>query len=487
MLQLHSATKAAHHKKALFHFCLLYLFYFGILSIFIALIDRSYKGLDEFSHLLTLDQLSARFKVNDVGYFATAAIDISKSGWISASNAWILNLWPPGFILVQVFISKAFGYEAPIPLLLQALACFQYSAVLLLVNLLARKVIRSRVLAVAYPLLFFVPEVSRNFLLGPIGVLHGESLALGFFLLGFLIILLFSVNSQRIILDLAGGALIGLSAYFRSNFEIYTTTLSLMGVFLVTSSLLCKRMDLVVCSHLRRVILVTIIACFLVMAPWRIYRLATVGHADWVLTSQLVYSNQLRTNSDLLRDNGLWLVEGGANVACRIDSSKCGKTNDPKSKVLEVFFRSPFRWISYKFALAPSYFMAPIVCDTSFSNPGLDCHNSGAGKYYVRISPEFAGMAVSWPRPIFLAAFLFTYIYQAFSLFCCPIRTNMKALALLFWFNTAFVLATFAIMAIVHFEIRYFFAPFIFCVASGMTGMMMIPRWHVKGLNVQTK
>jgi hypothetical protein len=110
---------------------LLYLFYFGILSIFIALIDRSYKGLDEFRHLLTLDQLSARFKATDVGYFATAAIDISKLGWISASNAWILNLWPPGFILVQVFISKAFGYEAPIPLLLQAFACFQYSAVLL--------------------------------------------------------------------------------------------------------------------------------------------------------------------------------------------------------------------------------------------------------------------------------------------------------------------------------------------------------------------
>lgn len=207
------------------------------------------------------------------------------------------------------------------------------------------------------------------------------------------------------------------------------------------------------------------------MAPWRIIRLATVGQANWVSTSDLVYTNQLRTNSELIKAGAGWLVKGGANVACQIQPSECGKHEDSKKIVTGILISHPFEWTAYKFSRAPRYLMAPIVCDSGLTSLGKICRKFANNKL-----PQFSQRGISWPRPFFLTVFFSTYFYHALNLIRGSSSESANTSVVLFWFNTALVMATLCVMLIVHFETRYFFSPFIFSVVSGMAGLMALPR-----------
>lgn len=134
--------------------------------------------LDTFN---TIQQLIKTSQLGDPIYSATAAMDIAEKGWISTANEWIINLWPPGFILLEALIIKLLGADAPVILVLQVFAAVLFSIVLvLLFNLLREYAIKQ--VAFILPLLIFAFPVSRVFLLEPTGISLGESFAIGFFL-----------------------------------------------------------------------------------------------------------------------------------------------------------------------------------------------------------------------------------------------------------------------------------------------------------------
>ncbi len=141
----------------------------------------------------TIQQLINASKMGDPASFATAAIDIAANGWISSTNEWILNLWPPGFILLEALIIKVMGINAPVILVLQILAAGLFSIVLVQLYTQLKNSVNSR-LAFILPLLIFAFPVSRVLLLQPTGISLGESFAIGFFLLGALLAFKYSHN-----------------------------------------------------------------------------------------------------------------------------------------------------------------------------------------------------------------------------------------------------------------------------------------------------
>ena len=146
--------------------------------------DAPYQP-DAFSITL-LQLIKASTEMGDPGSFATAAIDIAENGWISNSNKWIFDLWPPGFILLEAFILKLLGSDAPVVLILQILAAALFSVVLLLLYDFLIETFNSKI-AFLLPLAIFAFPVSRVFLLQPTGVTLGESFSIGFFLISILL------------------------------------------------------------------------------------------------------------------------------------------------------------------------------------------------------------------------------------------------------------------------------------------------------------
>lgn len=182
------------------------------------------------SSWLTVRDIESTRLYNDPISFLQGATDISSFGWFTTNTKWISDLWPPGFMILEAGILRFIGNNASIPFPLQLISCLVFAAVLsLLSEALALKRLPI-ILRYALPLLLFLPEFARSYMLGPYGVLFGEFLAAALFLLGFVLICLAEHRAYQNLLIIAGSAFVALSSYFRSQYEIYVTTLQLSGV-----------------------------------------------------------------------------------------------------------------------------------------------------------------------------------------------------------------------------------------------------------------
>lgn len=65
------------------------------------------------------------FGLADPAKFAQGGWLIYSKNWASLANSGLIELWPPGFMLLQAFILKCFGAKAPIVLIVQLLAALR--------------------------------------------------------------------------------------------------------------------------------------------------------------------------------------------------------------------------------------------------------------------------------------------------------------------------------------------------------------------------
>ena len=226
----------------------------------------------------------------DPVYSITAAMDIAENGWISSANEWILNLWPPGFILLEASIIRVLGSAAPLFLVLQVLAAALFSVVLLLLYELLSSCVTGK-FAFTLPLLIFAFPVSRVFLLQPTGISLGESFAIGFFLLSILLALR-SVARNQIRYAIYAGLCLALSAYFRSQFELILLALTGWGgglVIAIQLTRLRKTIDSKFVKSSVKIIAIVLLIAHTATVPWRAYHWIYQGSPSWVQTSNLVY------------------------------------------------------------------------------------------------------------------------------------------------------------------------------------------------------
>lgn len=384
---------------------------------------------------ITLMQLIKTSTMGDPASFATAALDIANSGWISSANEWIFNLWPPGFVLLQALIVKILGPEAPVILVLQVLAAAMFSIVLVLLFDLLSRFVKGKT-AFALPLLIFAFPVSRVFLLEPIGMSLGESFAIGFFLLG--ILLAFnSIVRNSLWYAVYAGLCLGLSAYFRSQFEIILLSLTGWGIlFLIAIKLthLRKYIEPEFVKSIIRTIGIVLIIAHATTLPWRAYHWINQGSPQWVYTSAVVFTNSVMTSEYLERVGGGFVVAGGGNLVCRINISACGDTVNAKDLFIKTFTENPIEWYSLKFAAIGEYWFSSVRNWTSIGEKAttIDIVTNG-----------------------FL---LLALIALAVLLFANKVRSH-GIWILLVWFNASLFSAYLLIFTLAHFENRYFYFP----------------------------
>lgn len=376
--------------------------------------------------------------LGDPTYFATAAIDVAKNGWITSDTAWVFNLWPPGFVLLQAAIIKAFGADVPIILVLQILASALFAAVMTQLFGFLRDLINLKV-AFALPLLILAFPVSRVFLLQPVGISLGETFSIGFFLMATLLSLR-SVECAGLRYSVAAGICFALSAYFRSQFEVILLALTVCGI-LILACLLVDRRHLINDPSFKKAaiktIFVTLLTAHAATMPWRVYHLIHQGSPQWVFTSRYMMENSVMSSETLISNGGGFIVAGGGNMACLIDPTTCGDTKNATKLFWRTLLNHPVEWYSRKCGLLPSYWFSSVK---NWSTVGM--------------GPSRIDIVTN---SLLLIALIISILFA-----CFQRRRGGIFWILLVWLCSALLLAYFMIITIAQLEVRYFYFPKIF-------------------------
>ncbi|MGE5472457.1 MAG: hypothetical protein ACM3X0_16805 [Bacteroidota bacterium] len=388
-------------------------------------------GYDEFK--LTLEELCTTGGLGDPRSFATAAIDVAKNGWISSANDWIFNLWPPGFVLTEALIVRIFGFDAPVVAVLQVLAAGLFSVVLVLLYGLLRESVSSRS-ALLLPLVIFLFPVSRVFLLAPTGVTLGESYAIGFFLVGFLMALR-SAQLDSLRYAALAGVCLALSAYFRSQFETILLVLTVWGIVLaVATRLKFMAMNPRLTTSTAKTIAVVLLVAHAAMLPWRGYHWSHHKTLLWVQTAQLMAQNSVMTSAELESKGGGFVVAGAGNLTCRIDPATCGDTVNARQLLVQTLINHPLQWYSLKLEVIGQYWFAATGNWTAVATASTALDSLTNGMLLAVLVVVFA------------------------LLFARKVRANVYWISLL-WLNISMLSAYFVIFTVAQFEVRYFFFP----------------------------
>lgn len=408
---------------------------------------------DAFS--ITLQKLIETPPGGDYSYFATAAVDVAKNGWISRANDWIFNLWPPGFILLEAFILKILGPAAPVILVLQILAAVLFSIVLVLLYDLMSKFVTSKI-AFVLPLLIFAFPVARVFLLQPTGISLGESFAIGFFLICILLVFR-SVMRNQIRYAVYAGLCLALSAYFRSQFEIILLALTGWGILLIIAvplTSLRKSIEPKFVQSVIKTIAIVLLIAHAATVPWRVYHWIYQGNPSWVQTSDLVFANSVMTSEQLNNNHGGFVVAGGGNLVCRIDPTTCGDTANAKSLFIKTFISHPVEWYSLKFGVIGEYWFSSMDFTKNIPSKATSRDIIANGLFLIAL--------------IALAALLLTRKVRYHGVWI-----------LLMWVNASLFSAYSLIFTVVHFEVRYFFFPKI----VGLVMFLIVASLYFRPMN----
>jgi hypothetical protein len=393
---------------------------------------------------------SARF--GDPQSFATGALDIARHGWFTPDNMWLVTVWPPGFMLLEGVLLRLFGENAPvlIPLLiLSAVACAMWMV------LLRKYLVRSgntRAVATLAPVLPFAFPLSWFFLLSPLGLSFGETFAISFYLIGFLLVLVaFRAKSLRsaLLQALLAGLAIAAAAYVRSQFELLVIVLTLTGaaLFALAGLGFLFRRHTYVSLRALAIVAVTLLVAHGAMAPWRYHMFRYTGNFSWVQTSSLVFQSALRPEKDLRANGADFVVTGGGNLACKLQPNYCGQKDS-------VYFYGAFLnnmgdWIAHKAQLLPKYWMAPPRRATM-----------------VRVNEEGTAME-NFANLGFLACLLLG-LWRLWAIRHEPVFPLQA------WLQLSLYGCLAAVYTLVHLEARYMYLPKIFAVVALVT--LLAPR-----------
>jgi hypothetical protein len=388
----------------------------------------------------TLPQVIQTRSMGDPVYFATAALDIAEHGWISAGNEWTLNLWPPGFILMEAAIIKLMGRDAPVILILQVFAAVLLAFLMVLLSRLL-KPWSSNAVSLLLPLVIILFPMPRVFLLQPTAITLGESFAIVFYLIA-MICAIFSVQKNTLRAALYAGFFLALAAYFRSQFEIYLLALSAWGIFVVIwlSVRYLRSSDeatRLYSGHLIKTIALIIVVAHLLTAPWRMYHWINQDNIKWVYTSSLTFSNSVQQSDKLNSTGGGFVVNGGGNLTCRIDPSTCGRTEEAKTLYIRTLLNHPVEWYSLKMKLIFPYWFSSV-------------------ENFVTVA-KLPSLIDIFTNAIYLSALVGIIV-----LLCMSKMRQQRLWPLLLWINLAFFTTTGLIVSLVHFEVRYFYFPKIY-------------------------
>jgi hypothetical protein len=299
----------------------------------------------------------------DPNSFATAAIDVSSTGWITEKTRWIFNLWPPGFVLLEAGLLNALGGNTPMPLILLVISAGLFAAVMVEMR---RNMPNSFGRWAGFaPLVIFCLSEARTSLLSPTGLLFGEWLAIGCFFLAILSVMRSSWKAA-----VFAGLLFAVSAYTRSQFELFLDVMLLSSVGVIIVIQYFNKSQNVNGWQAGKFLLTALVVAQVAMLPWRLYHWHDGNGLRWVSTGDVIAANGLATDKALKEKNGSFVVLGGGNVACHIAPEHCGETSS--RTFFKIFLEHPIIWIQEKAQFIPRFWFAPTgTLTTPHTSPDL--------------------------------------------------------------------------------------------------------------------
>lgn len=423
--------------------------YFLILLILVVAtplpLDPKIRGPVSFDS--TVMDIIIQFGLQDAASFAKGALSIYKNNSLEPNLRYIFNLWPPGFILLEVIILKVFGTQAPLAGIIQLLAIFSFAIVLNFFRIYL-SYYTNTVLAVLIPCLLLCSSLLSSFMIGARWVLFGETFSISFTLDGIFLLLLAYHNTNKKLAIIAG-VCFALSAYFRSQFETFfmIATFNLIMIMLIWK-LYEKRKQVATTtsyklnSELRSaliLIMFSLISFHALTIPYKIYN----GSFLWVKTSQLILSNNFIPTEELTKENAQFLIAGGANTGCLVDETNCIKIRKQiinnellpeqlKNIALITLLKHPYKWLSLKANLLPQFWFNHQYRDLAAYNFHQPIKSIDIFNY------------------IFLCCFIFSII-------CILLSINNPYSLINFWLSSSICYAYLGIFIITHYEERYFY------------------------------
>ncbi len=323
----------------------------GWVSYFVVLVTlpivANLYGIERWTQ--TLVEAASSSGYGDPTYFAAAAIDISKYGWITENTRWVINLWPPGFVFFEGALLRIFGIDSAMPLVLLACSAGLFSTVLMEMCRLFKSATDRW--AWLTPLVLFSFPAAQIFLLSVTGLVFGEWLAIGCFFGGVLFVLRKSVKGL-----IMAGFLFAISAYARSQYEFFLDAMLAVSVGFLVLSILLKKPRNSSLWNSSKYLVCSLIAAQIFMSPWRAYHWIYGQDARWVYSSNDLFAVSLTSDENLLAASQGWLIRGGANIACHISPEDCGKKDGATYK--RIFLNNAYAWVSGKAALLPEYWFS---------------------------------------------------------------------------------------------------------------------------------
>jgi hypothetical protein len=361
--------------------------------------------------------------------FIRTALDITEDGWITSKNAWVFNLWPPGFVLLEALIIKIFGTNVPILLVLQTIASIMFAVVLTFFYIFAKKYMRKEI-AFLLPLVVFIFPVSRAFLLEPLGISFGESFAIGSFML-FVVLSIHSTVNHSMKYAFLAGAFLGLTAYFRSNFGAILLMLIVFGILFIIIFYIFKifKNRIIFKKNIVTQITAILIAAIMISIPWKAYKYMQNGS---IKSTTLQYKTLVRTNDDLKSHGADWVVAGRGNMMCLVDRDTCGIKDNSTGLLIKTFLTNPIKWYSIK---------AEVIGDYWFAN---------TNEMVVPKSKATLG-SIFFNSSVLLMLIVLIYM---------TIKLRKETIVIfLTWINFSLFIIYSMIFTVAHYEARYFYFP----------------------------
>lgn len=414
-------------KNSLSRLC--YFSIYLLVSLAIGLFIRDYGGqAGLFFSLLDVANHGSLF--SDPSTFAKAAHDIYQHGWFT-NYLWVLYSWPPGFMLLEGIISKVFGGNAPVVLILVILSSVFLAFVLTLLRERLSPIL-GNIWAGILPLTILCFPVGRVFLLEPAGIIFGETFAISCILLTILFILR-AIDKKLLSNAIYAGIFFALSAYFRSQFEFLILIFTILAVPMLVWQKVAWQKQQNKSNRDTQLLIIKAVALLLIvthllMLPWRIYTRIELGHFAWVQTSHATMLNALASDDTLLAQNGSFVIAGAGNLACKLEPSYCDK------KDISLFYKSFIhhigQWYKIRSFIVSLYWYAPL-----FSYP-----------------KDFSIIHLS---DHIYNSILFLLILGIISLLVLLRKTLIWSV--LIWINVSFFSAFFIIFTVAQIESRYFY------------------------------
>jgi hypothetical protein len=374
--------------------------------------------------------------------FASAAVDIAHYGWVSDATRWIVNLWPPGFMLIEAAILKLLGDKTPILIVLLGLSLFTYAWLLFKLRTRISSSIGSW--SWLLPLAFFATPITSAFIFYPTALLFGEWLSIACFIGGILCLL---DDSKRA--SYAAGVLIASAAYVRPQYEVMAKGM-LLYALLMWGWLYIRQHK----RALPNLVLALLIAQA-VMLPWRLYHWVADGNPAWTFTDGLRIELSLKDDASLIAGGGGFEVTGGINVACHLEPVACGSNS--KNAYFRIFFSHPWQWVVAKAQILPKYWFASV---SNFTAPADDVSSADILINSVYLLLLFAVFYLNW-------------------------SIRKLRVAQVFWCANAGVMLTYGLVFLfAHFEVRFFFFLKVYALAISF---LLFSVWYERRTNSARK